>query len=157
MDIQLKKKDENDSEFLFQLFEEIKIAELNIFNWPEQMRNQFISMQYNAFEKMIKNEYPKADDFIIIYNFQNAGRLQLNKDNSGLRIINISLLPDFRNLGIGSKVIKDLLSEADSKKRPVYLEVDKVNPAFNLYSRLGFEIYHQDEIKYSMKYSSPCN
>jgi len=154
MDIQLRNKDEHDLEFLFQLFGEIKIAELNINVWPEQMKNQLISMQYSCYEQMIISEYPNADDFIIKYNFQNAGRLQLNKDDSGIKIINISLLPAFRNLGIGSKVIKDLLSEADLGKKPVYLEVDKVNPAFNLYSRLGFEVYHQDEIRYFMKYSA---
>jgi ribosomal protein S18 acetylase RimI-like enzyme len=155
MDIQLRKKDEHDLGFLFQLFGEIKIAELNIYDWPEQMKNQLISIQHNAFEQMIKYEYPLAGDFIIIYNSENAGRLQLNKDNNSIRIINISLLSAFRNFGIGSKIIKDVLLESELTKKPVYLEVDKVNPAFNLYSRLGFKIFHRDEIKYFMKYSHP--
>jgi len=154
MDIQLRNKDEHDLEFLFQLFGEIKITELNINDWPEQMKNQLVSMQYNAFEQTIKNEYPNANDFVIMVNSEKAGRLQLENNASSLRIINISLLPAFQKKGIGAKIIKDILAEADLKKKPVYLEVDKVNPAFNLYSRLGFEVYHQDEIRYFMKYSA---
>lgn len=152
MDIQLKIKDETDLEFLFQLFGEIKIAELNIYNWPELMKNQLIEMQYKGYEQMIKNEYPNAEDYIITVNDEKAGRLQLNVNDSGIRIINISLLPAFHGNGIGTKIIKDILVQADLKNKPVYLEVDRVNPAFNLYKRLVLEIYGEDEIKYSMRY-----
>ncbi len=152
MDIQLKKKDESDDEFLFRLFGEIKIAELNLYTWPELIKNQLVSMQYNAYEQMIKNEYPNADDLVIVYNSEKAGRLQLYNNDASMRIINISLLPAFHSNGIGTKIIKDILAEADLKNKPVYLEVDKVNPAFNLYCKLGFVIYVQDEIKYSMRY-----
>ncbi len=152
MDIQLKKKNESDDEFLFRLFGEIKIAELNLYAWPEPMKNQLVSMQYNAYKQMIKNEYPNVEDYVISANNEKAGRLQLDVKDSGIRIINISLLPAFHGNGIGTKIIKDILAEADLKNKPVYLEVDRVNPAFNLYCKLGFEIYGQDEIRYSMKY-----
>ncbi len=152
MDIQLKIKDETDSEFSFRLFEKIKTVELNIHNWPEQMKNQLIEMQYKGYEQMIKNEYPNAEDYIITVNDEKAGRLQLNVNDFGIRIINISLLPAFHGNGIGTKIIRDVIADADIKKKHVCLEVDKINPAFNLYKRLGFEIITQDEIKYSMRY-----
>jgi ribosomal protein S18 acetylase RimI-like enzyme len=155
MDIQLKIRDENDSKFLFQLFSEIKTAELNANAWPESMRNQLILMQYNGYEQMIKSEYPNAEDYVIIADNKKTGRLQLEVDDSSIRIINISLLPAFHGNGIGTKIIKDVLAQADLKNKPVYLEVDKVNQAFTLYKRLGFNICGEDEIKYSMKYL-PC-
>lgn len=152
MDIQLKRKDTSDSEFLSKLFGEIKIAELHADGWQEQMKNQLMAIQYDAYEQMIKNEYPNADDFVIMVDSEKAGRLHLNNEEGSIRILNISILPAFHNLGIGSKIIKDLLVEADLKNKPVYLEVDKVNAAFNLYKKLGFEVYQHNEIKYSMKY-----
>jgi len=155
MDIQLKKKNETDSEFLLQLMGEIKIAELNAYSWPEHMKNQLIEMQYKGYEQMIKNEYPNAEDYIIMVDNENAGRLQLDINDNSMCIVNISLMPAFHGKGIGSKIIKDVLAEADMKNKPVYLEVDKVNPAFNLYKRIGFDICGEDEIKYSMKYL-PC-
>ena len=138
MDIQLKKKNESDDEFLFRLFGEIKIAELNLYAWPELMKNQLVSMQYNAYKQMIKNEYPNVEDYVISANNEKAGRLQLDVKDSGIRIINISLLPAFHGNGIGTKIIKDILAEADLKNKPVYLEVDRVNPAFNLYCYCQF-------------------
>jgi hypothetical protein len=157
MDVQLKKKEKDDSEFLFRLFEELKIAELNIASWPELMKNQLVAMQYNAFEKMIKNEYPNSEDYLVVFNFQKAGRLQLNDDNEVLKILNISLLPAFQNLGIGSKIIKDIIINAGVKNKLVYLEVDKANPVFSLYKKLGFTVYAQDELKYYMKYFPHTN
>jgi ribosomal protein S18 acetylase RimI-like enzyme len=152
MDIHLKRKTEIDSEFFFKLFSEIKIAELRVERWPEQMKNQLASMQYNAYEQTIKNEYPDADDFVVMVDSEKAGRLQLDKNENSMRIINISLLPAFQNKGIGSRIIKEILETADLKNKPVYLEVDRVNPAFILYKKLGFEIHSQDELKSSMKY-----
>jgi ribosomal protein S18 acetylase RimI-like enzyme len=156
-DILLKERTENDSEFFMELFGEIKSSELHLDTWPEQIRHQMIVMQFQAFEKYMKAEFPESVDFLITYQSENAGRLQLNKNEEGIRIINISLLPSFRNLGIGSAIIQDILSESNSKGISVYLEVDKINPALNLYSRLGFKIIGENEIKYSMIYSPEKN
>jgi hypothetical protein len=81
-----------------------------------------------------------------------AGKVTIKCNDFGIRIINISLLPAFHGNGIGTKIIRDVIADADIKKKHVCLEVDKINPAFNLYKRLGFEIITQDEIKYSMRY-----
>lgn len=152
MDIQLKCKENIDSEFCSLLFGIIKAAELNAEEWPEHTKKILITLQYNAFENTIRNEYPDADDFVIIVDSENAGRLQLDINENRIKVINISLLPAFQKIGVGSKIMKDILTEADNKKKPVYLEVDKVNPAFHLYKKLGFEVYNEEEIRYSMKY-----
>lgn len=152
MGIQLAKKTKKDEEFVFEVFSENKIAELHVENWPDQMKKQLIGLQFSAFELAMKNEYPEAEDLVIMADSEKAGRLQLDKSENGFRIINISLLPAFQGRGIGSKILKDILEEANQKQIPVYLEVDKTNPAFNLYQRLDFEIYGQNEVKYSMKY-----
>jgi len=153
MDIQLRRKDENDSDFLFKLFGEIKIAELNAGSWPQQMQDQLIQMQFTAFEQSVKNEYPFSEDYIILHDSERAGRLQINKEVDHIRVINISLLPAYRNKGIGSGILKKIIQEAESANKPVLLEVDKVNTAVNLYRRLRFEVYEENEIKYGMKYA----
>lgn len=156
-DILLQERTENDSEFFMELFGEIKSSELHLDLWPEAFRIQMIEMQYNAFMQSINSEFPKHYDYLILFKSEKAGRLQLDKNEQGFRIINISLLNSFRNKGLGTTIIKEILSEASNKNTPVFLEVDKVNPAFNLYNRLGFKIIQQDEIKYSMKYTPEKN
>jgi ribosomal protein S18 acetylase RimI-like enzyme len=151
MNIQLEIRTESDSGFFMELFGEIKSSELLLNTWPEQIRHQMITMQFQAFEQSIITEFPGSIDFLILFNSVKAGRLQINKDEKEIRIINISLLPAFRNKGIGSKILNNIIIEASHT--PVFLEVDKTNPAQKLYSRLGFKIVQQNEIKYLMKYT----
>lgn len=152
-DILLEKRTENDSEFFMKLFAEIKNSELQLDTWPEPIRTQMINMQFNAYESYMNVEFPDNKDYLILYQSAKAGRLQLNTDEMGIRIINISLSPPFRNKGIGAKIINNLILEANQKNKPVFLDVDKINPALNLYSRLGFKIVLENEIRFSMAYT----
>jgi ribosomal protein S18 acetylase RimI-like enzyme len=152
-DILLKEKNENDSEFFMELFSEIKSSELHLDLWPEANRNQLIAMQFHAFEQCMKAEFPNSVDYLIVYQSGKAGRLQLDKNDNGIRIINISLLSAYRDKGLGTKIINGIITEANQKKIPVYLDVDKTNPAVNLYSKMGFSTYQQNDLKYSMIYN----
>jgi ribosomal protein S18 acetylase RimI-like enzyme len=136
-----------------ELFGKIKNSELHLNAWPEQVTQQIIAMQFKAFEQSVINIFPENIDYLITYNEKKAGRLQLNKDNQEIRIINISLLAAFRNIGIGSSILQDIIKEANLKNKSTVLEVDKMNPAVNLYFRFGFKIFDENELKYTMKYN----
>jgi ribosomal protein S18 acetylase RimI-like enzyme len=150
MDIQLKKSDTSDLDFFFQVFREIKILELKAENWPERLKIQIVSMQYDVYEQAMKNAYPQADNFVILVDSVKAGRLQIDTNDSDINIINISLLPAFQKQGIGSKILDSIIREAKQKKKTVYLKVDKTNPAVELYRRFNFRILDQDDMKYFM-------
>jgi ribosomal protein S18 acetylase RimI-like enzyme len=57
----------------------------------------------------------------------------------------------WRRRGIGTKVIKGLIKEAERAGRAVTLGVVKTNPALRLYERLGFRTTHEDERKFYMR------
>jgi len=57
----------------------------------------------------------------------------------------------WRRRGIGTKVIKGLIKEAERASRAVTLGVVKTNPALRLYERLGFRTTHEDERKFYMR------
>jgi ribosomal protein S18 acetylase RimI-like enzyme len=152
MDIKLIHATENDSEFFMELFSEIKGSELLLHSWPPTIREQLLSMQYRGFMKSIQEEYPNHEDFLILFQSKMAGRLQIEKNDSFFRIINISLMPDFRGKGIGSYILKNILKEANLRQIPVELDVDVSNPAFFVYQNLGFNIIYCDEVKILMKY-----
>jgi ribosomal protein S18 acetylase RimI-like enzyme len=60
--------------------------------------------------------------------------------------------PDYQNQGIGSRVIKSLLVEAEQQGVPVSLKVLKVNEAARrLYERFGFSIEEEAEDYYLMR------
>jgi ribosomal protein S18 acetylase RimI-like enzyme len=56
-----------------------------------------------------------------------------------LRVIDIALVPECRGQGIGTALIRSLMAEARAGGADVTLYVERFNPAFRLYTRLGFE------------------
>ena len=55
-----------------------------------------------------------------------------------IRIIDITLLPQYKGKGIGSKLLNNLIINSKELKKKITLHVDPLNPALKLYIRLGF-------------------
>ncbi|MEO6292842.1 MAG: GNAT family N-acetyltransferase [Burkholderiaceae bacterium] len=66
----------------------------------------------------------------------------------------IFLLPEFQNLGIGSKLLLQEALRAAEMGKQLHLKVIKINPAKKLYDRLGFEVFAEDEHTYHMRLPS---
>jgi ribosomal protein S18 acetylase RimI-like enzyme len=68
----------------------------------------------------------------------NAGLLDLRRRGSELFLQRIEIKAEFQRLGIGTAILRDIQAESRSVKKPVRLQVLRVNPARQLYLRLGF-------------------
>ena len=65
--------------------------------------------------------------------------------------LSISLLKEYRNLGIGSKLMNQIILALKEKGyKRVSLSVQKVNNAVRMYKKVGFEIVHENEEDYIM-------
>ena len=53
-------------------------------------------------------------------------------------IADIALLPEFRGVGIGTRLIEQVIAAADLRGVPTTIQVDRSNRAQRLYARLGF-------------------
>ncbi len=63
----------------------------------------------------------------------------------------ISLYNEYRNMGIGTALMKKILIELKSKGyKQVSLSVQKDNYAFRMYQKLGFRIYSENSGEYIM-------
>jgi ribosomal protein S18 acetylase RimI-like enzyme len=71
-------------------------------------------------------------------NGEPAGRLYLYRQAEDWRIMDIALLPEFRNRGFGTALLDSLIAEADAAGVKVSIHVEVFNPARKLYQRLGF-------------------
>ncbi|HVX29235.1 MAG TPA: GNAT family N-acetyltransferase, partial [Nitrolancea sp.] len=67
-----------------------------------------------------------------------AGRLYVARWANEIRIVDIALVPRFRNRGIGTQLIGEVLAEGRESGKPVTIHVETFNPALRLYQRLGF-------------------
>jgi predicted GNAT family acetyltransferase len=73
---------------------------------------------------------------------QRIGRLYVAEleaeQKAELRLMDVALLPEYRNRGMGGALVRELLDEAAAAGRLVSLHVEENNPARRLYQRLGF-------------------
>jgi ribosomal protein S18 acetylase RimI-like enzyme len=132
-----------DKLFLIDVYRSTRIEELNrAIDWSEEQKSAFIQHQFNAQDDYYKKVYPDAFYDVIMYNDLAIGRLYVERFliEGTVRIIDIAILPTFRNLGIGSFLINSLMEEANLSNKSVTIHVEIFNKALELYKRLGFEI-----------------
>ncbi len=127
----------DDEAFLFQLYASTR-DDFRFLDWDEQQRQALIKMQYDARRFQYDESYPQAEASIILCDELPVGRLLVNESEREITLVDIALMPEHRNLGIGATLIRQLLNRAGSARKPVRLQVLKSNPALRLYERLGF-------------------
>lgn len=69
-----------------------------------------------------------------------------------VQLLQIFILADYQRRGIGSHLIENLLAEARAASLPLRLRVLRVNPAFDLYRRLGFNVVQETPERYFMEH-----
>ncbi len=145
----LRPVDVGDSEFVYRVYASTRADEMALVDWSDEQKEAFLRAQVNAQVAHYKIHFPTAEQSIIQCDDTPVGRLILNRLEDMLHIIDIALLPEARNSGIGTAVMNEIMAEAARSERQVMLRVEFFNPARRLYARLGFEqtrefsIYHE--------------
>jgi len=78
------------------------------------------------------------------------GMLVLVDGEKSINLRLIAITPSAQGQGIGATIICWVQQQAQAQNKSVTLRVFQINPAKNLYERLGFRIYRQDDIYYDM-------
>jgi ribosomal protein S18 acetylase RimI-like enzyme len=130
---------DEDIAFLYQVYASTRAEEMAMTGWNAEQVEEFLWMQFRLQHTQYLHNYKNASFEIILYEKEQIGRLYVDRRENEIRIIDLSLLPGFRRLGIGTKIIKNLMAEADEKCLPLNLHVLQNNPAKSLYEKLGFK------------------
>lgn len=165
MQYSLRDATEDDARFLFELYASTREAELAPVPWSQEQKRAFLWQQSEAQHAHYRQHYPLAEYFVIQSGSERAGRLYVSRGSTEIRIMDIALVPEFRGRGLGTAVVQSLLDEAKSTERTVGIHVEKNNPAYRLYTQLGFEksedrgvydflIWTPDQLK-TASYSGP--
>lgn len=126
---------EGDDFFLQELFASTRPQEMAFFANEDQKR-AFVSMQFS----ILPRSYPNAEHIIILAGNVPIGRTIIDRKSDELHLVDIALLPDFRNCGIGALLVQQLLDEGRERQLPVRLQVFKYGDAVRFYERLGFRL-----------------
>lgn len=120
-----------------------------IFDYAENLSLEEIK-QINYY---VKSNVPKEIDNykLICINDKKVGCVLITNKDNGILLDEIYLEEKYRNKGIGTSIIKEILSNNSI----VYLWVYKLNTkALSLYKKLGFNIIEKTETRYYMKYEN---
>ncbi|HJS20764.1 MAG TPA: GNAT family N-acetyltransferase [Anaerolineales bacterium] len=138
MMISLRPVAEADIDFLFSVYASTRTDEMNLVDWNTEQQEAFLRMQFNAQSQFYIANYLGAEFQVITLNDQPIGRLYIHTREDEIRIMDIALLPEYRNLGIGSVLLQGILERGKNLHLPVTIHVEQFNPAMRLYQRMGF-------------------
>lgn len=134
----LKQRSEADMPFLRLLYAQTREDELAPVPWTAQQKEAFLADQFNKQHSHYLQHYPQAQWWVLTCRGLPMGRLYWEQTPHELRVMDISLMPNHRNQGLGNAVMCSLLQHADCHQLTVGLHVEPFNPALRLYQRLGF-------------------
>ena len=106
--------------------------------WDAGQKAAFVRMQFDGQHAYYQDHYADASFDVILVDGQPAGRRYVAREADEIRIVDIALLPDYCNRGIGTTLLRELQSEAAAAGKPLRIHVERFNPALSLYHRLGF-------------------
>ena len=152
MSITLRDATEEDEAFLRHVYASTREQELALVPWNEEQREAFLTMQFEAQHLHYHSHFPEASYLIILKESEPIGRIYVLRKEEEIRIIDITLLPQHRNAGIGTSLIHELLHEADRTGKALNIWVEQFNPSRGLFERLGFLKVEEEGFNYLLEY-----
>lgn len=136
--IHLRSAREDDLPFLFSLYSNVRGPEVSAWGWPTAQRESFLRMQFEAQRRSWQAAYPHAADCVVCMGDVPMGRRLTAQTQSEMHLVDIALLGEYRNRGIGARLLRQLMTDCESSNSALCLQVLSGNPARRLYLRLGF-------------------
>jgi ribosomal protein S18 acetylase RimI-like enzyme len=92
---------------------------------------------------------------IIVADGRPVGWFQTRVNEQEIFLGSLYVSPEMQRRGIGSDVLRQLVSQAVRASKTLRLAVMRNNPAVKLYERLGFQVTHDDQYKLYMQFVPP--
>jgi ribosomal protein S18 acetylase RimI-like enzyme len=143
----------DDEALLFQIYASTRLAELAALGWSADVQAAFLRQQFDAQARHYHQQYADADFQLVLLDDRPIGRLYTARWPGEIRLVDIALLPEHRNAGIGTRLIRCLMDEAALAGKPVRLHVTPFNPALRLYQRLGFAMIESGDLYCFMEWA----
>jgi GNAT superfamily N-acetyltransferase len=136
--ITLRPISSSDHGFLLQLYASTREEELAQVPWSDRERDVFLRHQFDAQDHHYREHYPEASFDVVELDGVPVGRLYIARWADEIRIMELSLLPEHRGAGTGTRLVRSILDEAAREGKRTSVHVEQHNPARRLYERLGF-------------------
>jgi ribosomal protein S18 acetylase RimI-like enzyme len=126
------------------------IGQAGLRPYIEQIRGWNQALEDEGF----KQHWRLSEISIITCEGKKVGYLKLERHPDHLYLDGLYIAKNFRSQGLGAQVLSHLMN---SETLPLRLSVFKINPAKDLYARLGFQVLSETEHSVKMHYQQPLN
>lgn len=129
-----------DDDFLIALYRSTREREFAMVpDWTEEDKQAFVMHQFTAQRHHYRNVLENCAFDVIMDGSMRVGRLYTQERQTQMHIIDIALVPERRNEGLGAKILTELHRQSSKVGKSLGIFVEQYNPAKHLYARLGFE------------------
>ncbi|MGA2660782.1 MAG: GNAT family N-acetyltransferase [Verrucomicrobiota bacterium] len=149
--ITLRPERPEDEVFRFELYASTRQEELDAWGWAPGLRASFLELQFKA-QQACRLQFPQADFQMVLLAGRAIGRLVVDRAADEFRLVDIALLPQHQNTGLGTALIQELMAEAAAAGKPLRLTVLKGHRAARLYQRLGFAKTGESDLHEQMEW-----
>ena len=142
----VRRCDASDDTFLYDVF--VTTWQSEVAALPNQnLAQHVLRIQHIAQERRFASGFPGHERYVVLADGEPAGRLYVDQSGQDIALLDLTLLPGFRGRGIGSAVVRDLLTAAGREDRKVTLRVPRrQHRATDFYTRLGFRLVSVDDV-----------
>jgi len=152
--VSFRTMNDGDLPFVAELYASTRREEVAVTGWPIEVQEAFLRQQHEAQHRHYSINNADDEWLIIERGGEPIGRLYLGEHPERLHIIDISLVPSSRGMGIGGAILTDILAQARGLGKGLTIHIEKTNPARSLYLRLGFEVI-EDKGVYDLMLAQP--
>src|SRR5215471_9771371 len=128
----------DDGPFLLEVYGSTRAEELALTGWEQQQRDAFLKMQLDAQHVHYRGQYPSAQYIVVLLDGSRVGRLYIADRDSEIRILDVTILPEYRGAGIGTALVRHLMALSSAAGKPLTIYVETFNRSLGLFERLGF-------------------
>ena len=139
--LELRPVSDNDDKFLLAVYASTREEELSQAEWAQGQKEMFLRWQFDTQRREYSARFPNADYHVILVDERPAGRIWVGSDEEQMRLLDIALLPEFQNRGVGTTLLRRLMDQAAHEGKALRHMVFMLNnDAHRFYERLGFRI-----------------
>ena len=140
----------DDDAFLFELFKAVRSPDFALAQLAPAQLEMLMSIQYAGQKATYGVEYPGGNE-IVLMDGAPIGRIWVHRGTAEHCLVDIALMPEFRNRGIGAGLVTEAIAAARSAGVPLRCSIALNNlGSLRFHQRLGFQIAGRDEVYYTL-------
>lgn len=143
--VRLRTATDADAAFLFELFRATRGGVLRLGGLPDAMIDNLLTMQYRARSQGYRDRFPDARRLVVETADGPIGELIEHDEADAIYIVDIALLPDRQQRGIGTALVRSAMAAAAARGGVRAIVATTNAASLRMFRQLGFHETGDDD------------